>query len=498
MCGIAALWGASDRSLIEGMLEAQGHRGPDGRGTMQSGGGQGVLGHCRLAIIDPEGGAQPLNGAEGGWSLVANGMIYNDLAIRERHAGAPFKSKSDSESILHSIARDGTRAVAELDGMFAFVMTDGQDLIAARDPVGIKPLYMGRRDGALAFASEIGALAGRFDSIEEFPAGHVFDTRSGLEAFYTVPDATPDTWRLDDALAALRGTLGHAVEKRLRSDVPFGALLSGGLDSSIIAALAARTVPNLKTFAVGFEGSPDLLAARLVARHIGSDHRELVITPQQVLQELPRILRHLESFDQDLVRSAVPCWFVSRFAAEQVKVVLTGEGADELFAGYTYYRDIADPEVLAEELRRSIGQMHSINLQRVDRMSMAHGLEARVPFLDRETIALGLSLPVAWKLTETGGKRVEKWILRKAFEDLLPGEIVWRDKLQFDQGSGVADYVIHEIDRRAREAGVSIDGARSAEEAYYRSLLAEACETPQPILDLVDHWDTRIPAAEAH
>lgn len=498
MCGIAALWGTADQRLIEGMLGAEAHRGPDGHGLAEAGDGRGILGHCRLAIIDPEGGAQPLNGTDGGWTLVANGMIYNDAELRAHYAGVPFSTRSDNESILHSIARDGAHAVADLDGMFAFVMTDGRNLIAARDPIGIKPLYMGRRDSALAFASEIKALAGSADSIEEFPAGHVLDTRCGLHPYYAVPEARAQDWHLEDALSALRETLEEAVAKRLRSDVPFGALLSGGLDSSIIAALAARRVENLKTFAVGFEGSPDLLAAREVAAHIGSDHQELVITPQQALEELPQILRHLESFDQDLVRSAVPCWFVSRFAAEHVKVVLTGEGADELFAGYTYYRGIADPEALAEELRRSITRMHNINLQRVDRMSMAHGLEARVPFLDCEMIALGMSLPAKWKLAEVRGHRVEKWLLRKAFEDLLPTQIVWRDKLQFDQGSGVADYVIREVDRLAREAGVSMDGARSAEEAYYRALLADAYDTPQPVLDLVDHWDTGTSGEVAH
>ena len=408
MCGIAALWGAADRQLAGSMLDAQAHRGPDGRGIIETGGGSGVLGHCRLAIIDPQGGEQPMRRKEGDWSIAANGMIYNDAELRTRHAGASFATRSDSESILQSIARDGASAVAELDGMFAFVMTDGERLIAARDPVGIKPLYMGRVGGAIAIASEIKALAGRAEHIEEFPAGHVFDTASGLRAYYEVPPARAGAWRLDDALAAVRDTLERAVVKRLRSDVPFGALLSGGIDSSIIAALAARHVDGLKTFAVGFDGSPDLIAARRVAEHIGSDHRELVITPDQALAELPEILRHLETFDQDLVRSAVPCWFVSRFAAGEVKVVLTGEGADELFAGYTYYRDIEDPERLAEELRRSITRMHNINLQRVDRMSMAHGLEARVPFLDREMIALGMDLPVDWKLKPRGGRRIEK------------------------------------------------------------------------------------------
>jgi len=490
MCGIAVLWGATDHRLVNTMLDVQAHRGPDGRGLAEAGDRRGLLGHCRLAIIDPEGGTQPLTGAEDNWSLVANGMIYNDVELRARHAGALFATQSDSESILLSVAQRGPGAVADLDGMFAFVMTDGERLIAARDPIGIKPLYMGRRDGALAFSSEIKALAGEAETIEEFPAGHVFDTESGLQAYYDVPRASTGRWRLNDALVSLRETLERAVVKRLRSDVPFGALLSGGLDSSIIAALATRHVDVLKTFAVGFEGSPDLLAARRVAAHIGSDHRELVITPRQTLDELPEILRHLETFDQDLVRSAVPCWFVSRFAAEEVKVVLTGEGADELFAGYTYYRDIEDPDALADELRRSIKRMHNINLQRVDRMSMAHGLEARVPFLDREMIALGMQLPVKWKLAQADGRRVEKWLLRKAFEDLLPHDIVWRDKLQFDQGSGVADYAISEIDRMARESGVSTEGARSHEEAYYRSLLSEAYDAPEQVLDLVEHWDT--------
>ncbi len=494
MCGIAALWGASDRQVIDSMLASQAHRGPDGRGVSETGRGQGMLGHCRLSIIDPEGGAQPLRSADEGWTLVANGMIYNDRNLRAGFTDALFGSGSDSESILFSVARGGPAAVDRLDGMFAFVMTDGQHLVAARDPIGIKPLYIGKRGEALAFASEIKALIGIADSIEEFPAGHVLDTRRGMEPYYRLPQARAESWRLQDALVALRETLESSVAKRLRSDVPFGALLSGGLDSSIIAALASRLTEDLKTFAVGFEGSPDLLAARKVAAHIGSDHRELVITPDQTLAELPRILAHLESFDQDLVRSAVPCWFVSRFAAEEVKVVLTGEGADELFAGYSYYRDIRDPDALAEELRSSIARMHNINLQRVDRMSMAHGLEARVPFLDREMIALGLSLPVDWKLTEVEGQRVEKWLLRKAFEDLLPPEIVWRGKLQFDQGSGVADYAIGEIERMAQEAGVAREGARSAEEAYYRELLSDAFEHSQQMLDLVDHWDTRVAA----
>jgi asparagine synthase (glutamine-hydrolysing) len=485
MCGIAALWGRADDAAIRQFIAKQRHRGPDGEGIRRTASRDGVLGHCRLAIIDPAAGAQPLV-AEGGTSaLVANGMIYNDLALRGENGEDAYKTHSDSESILHSIAREGPEAVAKLDGMFAFVMEHAGRLIAARDPIGIKPLYMARQEGAVAFASEIKAFDGFAADIEEFPAGHVFDDRAGLRPYYTVPDRGPDNWRLDDALVALRDTLERAVVKRLRSDVPFGALLSGGLDSSIIAALARRHVEDLQTFAVGLAGSADLIAARRVAEYLGTRHHEMVITPDQVRAALPDILYHLESFDKDLVRSAVPCYFVSRFAAQRVKVVLTGEGADELFAGYGYYRDYEDPDALHAELCRSIESMHDINLQRVDRMTMAHGLEGRVPFLDTEMVALGLSLPTDWKLQPVKGRRVEKWLLRKAFEDLLPSEIVWRDKLQFDQGSGMADLLETEMGRG--------DGPR-AEQDRYRALLARRFETPERVLGLVSHWEQR-PAA---
>ncbi|MCK4866668.1 MAG: asparagine synthetase B, partial [Alphaproteobacteria bacterium] len=269
---------------------------------------------------------------------------------------------------------------------------------------------------------------------------------------------------------------------------------SGGLDSSIIAAIAAKHVDSLKTFAVGFEGSADLAAARRVARHIGSDHQELLLKPDEAIKALPEILYHLESFDQDLVRSAVPCYFVSKLAADHVKVVLTGEGADELFAGYRYYRDIKEPDALQAELRDSVARMHNINLQRVDRMSMAHGLEARVPFLDRQVIALGLSLPVDIRLRREHGRVVEKWILRKAFEDILPPEIVWRTKVQFDEGSGTAGFLAAALGVEQDGANSSHPNGRSAEEARYREILSDQYESPQAILDLVAHWDPQLQA----
>ena len=486
MCGIAALWGHADRDLTKAIVSRLQHRGPDGLGLKVDRDRDWALGHRRLAIIDPPGGAQPIVDTGSASALVANGMIYNDAALRRVIGEESFVTATDSESILRSFDAWDVDAVARLDGMFAFVMMHEDGVVAARDPIGIKPLYMGQVGEALAFASEIKALAGIADRIEEFPAGQIYDSRSGFRRYYDVPKVEPAAGPPDQLMKSLRTTLEAAVAKRLRSDVPLGAFLSGGLDSSIIAAIARRHVDELHTFAVGLEGSADLVAARRVADHLDTVHHEYLIDRDEVRRDLPEILFHLESFDRDLVRSAVPCWYVSRLARDRVKVVLTGEGADELFAGYTYYRGYDDPMALQDELRRSIQRMHDINLQRVDRMTMAHGLEGRVPFLDTSMIELAMTIPADLKLHDIDGRRIEKWILRKTFEDLLPVDIVWRDKAQFDEGSGLADLLAAE----AAERDVAAAG-RSPEEAYYRETLASAFEVPEPVLSLVAHWNDR-------
>jgi asparagine synthase (glutamine-hydrolysing) len=289
------------------------------------------------------------------------------------------------------------------------------------------------------------------------------------------------------------------VVKRLMSDVPVGAFLSGGLDSSLIAALARKHVDTLHTFSVGIEGSRDLAAARRVARHLDTIHHEYVLTQEEILARLPEIVHSLESFDQDLVRSAIPCYFTSRLAAQEVKVILTGEGADELFAGYTYYRGIVDDETLHRELHRSVSSLHNINLQRVDRLTMAHSIAGRVPFLDLELIDLAQRIPARMKLKKGPDESlVEKWILRKAFEDLLPREIVWRRKEQFDEGSGAVDILSVGLDGflPANQTGRYIRehrGAhlRSTEECAYHKLLVEAFEYPQVVLENVARWSQR-------
>ena len=496
MCGFIICSDPRGHEATVNALRTLEHRGPDGQGIYRDPRSGATLGHRRLSIIDPDGGAQPLVDPPDGAALVANGMIYNHDALRDQLTekyGSRFSTGSDSEVILRGYDAHGPEVATRLDGMFAYVISDGSTVCAARDPIGIKPLYMGRSSFGLFFASEIKALLSVANDIEEFPPGHFIDRDGKITPYYEIPQDSPTIGDAHAAIELVREGLSEAVRKRLQSDVPLGAFLSGGLDSSIIAALAIREIGTLKTFAVGLEESPDIEAARRVARHIGSDHQELILTERAVREALPRILYHLESFDQDLVRSAVPCWFVSEIASQEVKVVLTGEGADELFAGYTYYKGYGPTEALHRELRRSIATMHNINLQRVDRMTMAHGLEARVPFLDTAMIALAARLSPELKLRSAQGDLVEKWILRKAFEDLLPHDIVWRDKEQFDQGSGTADLLQALAPRNKATSAPLVRGSkigRSAEEEAYRRTLAAAFDEPDPLLNLVAHWST--------
>jgi asparagine synthase (glutamine-hydrolysing) len=513
MCGIAGIWGSIDDGNLGNMIRLQSHRGPDGRGTFISP-GHGALGHTRLAIMDPDGGAQPIHNEDHSATVVANGMIYNHPQLRRRLGQAhDFTSGTDSETILHLFEEQGLATPRLLDGMFAFAIATGERLFLARDYIGIKPLYYARpenSDEPLYFASELKALAPLGMKVQEFPPGTCYDSETGFHTYYVVPDRPAMDLALAQHVRRVREAVEAAVEKRLLSDVPLGAFLSGGLDSSIIAAVAAQRMPKLHTFSVGIEGSRDLEAARRVSRHIGSTHHEYVYSASEVVEALPEIVYYLESFDKDLVRSAIPTWFCARLAAQEVKVILTGEGADELFAGYKYHKDIADPQLFAgykyhkdiadprklrTELRRSITRMHNINLQRVDRMTMRHGIEARVPFLDRNVIELGSTIPTEYKLRDVDGVPVEKWILRKAFEDVLPSEIVWRDKEQFDEGSGMVDLLpqligeaMANIDVPDYQASHATDRLRSAEECWYHQLLVDAFDDAEPVLANVGRW----------
>ena len=447
--------------------------------------------------MDPEGGNQPIRNEKKSKAIVANGEIYNFPELyktlsKDHH----FSSKSDTEAILHLYEDKASAVVNHLDGMYAFAIADGEDLFIARDPIGIKPLYVGEKKDTFVFASELKAFSAGDAHIREFPPGCFFHTRTGTHTFYEVPEIVPEQGSVDMYCRLLRKTLEEAVTKRLMSDVPLGAFLSGGLDSSIIAAIARKHIDKLHTFSVGIEGSNDIEAARRVARHLDTIHHEYLLDKDEIKQHLPEIIYYLESFDQDLVRSAVPCYFTSRLASDFVKVILTGEGADELFAGYQYYKSITAEDFLHKELRRSIASLHNINLQRVDRMTMAHSIEGRVPFLDLQMIELGQLIPPELKLSSP--PVMEKWILRKAFEDLLPKDIVWRKKEQFDEGSGSVTMLKMIVDeemssKEAKAYGQKFSDAdlRSNEECCYHRHFMSVFDNPVAILPNVGRWAQR-------
>jgi asparagine synthase (glutamine-hydrolysing) len=474
MCGIVAQHGGGGAAELRRMLERLTHRGPDDCGSVAL--DHGWLGHTRLSIVDLEGGSQPLVTACGGVYLVGNGEVYNHEDVDH---DAERVTASDNEVALHLLAEEGPRALARLNGMFAFVMAaeDGR-FIAARDPVGIKPLYWTPLRAPVRFASEMHAFDPEWQPhVEPFPPGCAWTPEDGLVRFASaVPEIALDPPH-EDYVAGTRAVLIRAVERQMMGDVPVGVFLSGGLDSSLVAAIAARWCARrrtrLSTFAVGTTDSPDLAAARRVAEHLGTEHHEFTYTAAEALAALPDVVRAIESFDPGLVRSAVPNFMLARETTRQVKVVLTGEGADELFAGYAYMAEIASPEELHSELERTVASLHNLNLQRCDRVTMAHGLEARVPFLDLEVIRWALSLPAVEKVATPG--RLEKALLREAFAGWLPDDLLWRVKAEFGDGSGARDVLSAAVEATVSEADFARERdaveppLRTREEvAYYR------------------------------
>jgi len=487
MCGIVAEHGTTDPAGLELMLARLVHRGPDDCGWI--GIGRSWLGHRRLSIVDVDGGRQPLvNDGEDVW-LVGNGEVYNHDEVRaglsDEHA---FATDSDNEVALHLLVERGPLGLAELNGMFAFVMAaDDGRFVAARDAVGIKPLYWAQRGQRTRFASEMAAFEESWQPfVEPFPPGCAWTPQDGLLRFASavpgdlelLPGPTePGAPAPPEVLRGTRDVLVDAVQRQLMGDVPVGVFLSGGLDSSLVAAIAAAVLAErgerLQTFAVGTPDSPDLAAARIVAAHLDTEHRETTYTAADALAVMPVAVRAIESFDPALVRSAVPNFLLARFTSEHVKVVLTGEGADELFAGYEYLRDFTDLDCLHAELVRTVESLHNLNLQRCDRVTMAHGLEARVPFLDREVIDWALRLPPGFKLAGPG--QPEKRLLRQVFDGWLPDDLLWRDKAEFGDGSGAADVLTAAIEAEVavadfeRERGLVAPPLRTREElAYYR------------------------------
>lgn len=488
MSGIVAAHGPFDPEMGQRMLARLAHRGPDGEGTRQV--GAAWLGAANLSITDAGGGLQPLQGSGGSW-LVGDGQIYNHQRIRSRLGADRFSTGSDLEAALELHAELGSAAFGKLWGTFALaIATEDGGFAVARDLLGLAPLYWARRGDTVLFASEMKAFDETWRAdVEPFPPGHRWTPEAGLEAGAAFPGGAPVLLKSrspqedppDWVFDALRETLIRAVDRGMDARVPVGVLLSGGVDSSIVTAIAARAASRqgrtLQTFAVGMEDSPDLLAARLVADHAATDHHELVYTAEDAIALVPRIVAELESFDPTLVHSAVPNHLVAELAARHVKIVLVGEGADELFAGYTHYGQHDTGEALHEDLLQTIAGLHIGGLQRVDRVTGAHGLEPRLPFLDLDMVELALALPPAWKLT--GVDRPAKWLLRRAFDGWLPDEVLWRRKEQFGEGTGMNDVLRAHFGAQAgaaelaAEAGVLDPPLRTTEElSYYRMFTA--------------------------
>lgn len=496
MCGIAGSYGEIEPEVAQRMVGRLEHRGPAGGGDIAF--PDAWLGHRRCVAADVKSGAQPLASETGDLALVGDGAIYNHNALRQTLFTNANRNGSDFEVVLHLFDEHGPDAFAKLHGMFAFIIA-GEDgrFVAARDSVGIKPLYMARRDGVVRFASEMRAFDEDWlPSVEVFPPGHYWTPQTRLVSYAeAVPTEaeTEETFERpsgsaddvpEEILAGVRDRLVGAVEGQLADlpeDMEVGVLLSGGLDSSLIAAIAARWYRQrgmaLRTFAIGLEGSEDLQAAREIAEYLGTDQQEIQYTSEQAVKLVPEVVRSLENFDPSLVRSSVPNFIVSELAARHVDLVLTGEGADELFAGYDYLEDLEDERQLQEELVRGFGEAHNGGLQRVDRVTMAHGLEVQLPFLELDMVELGFAIPAGYKRTDTG--RPEKRILREAFEGWLPDELLWRKKAQFGEGSGAIDVLPEKMadtvsdEEFERERQTVEPPLRSREEAAYYRIFAE-------------------------
>ena len=531
MCGFIGLFDLNSGSapIAEGLkeeLRAQvlemskriRHRGPDWSGVYT--GENAILSHERLSIVDPLSGKQPLVSDDEKIILAANGEIYNHKEIRSRFEGSyKFRTGSDCEVIIplykkYRESGDFTKMIEELSGIFAFALYDSEHdvYLIARDEIGVIPLYQGwDKAGRYYVASELKSLEGDCQTIEEFPNGHYFYSKDekpvrwyhrdweSYDAVKNSPKATDDKGDVinPSVIEKVRNGLEAAVKAQLMSDVPYGVLLSGGLDSSIIAAITqkyskkrvetdskeAAWWPQLHSFAVGLEGSPDLIAAQKAADYIGTVHHEVHFTIQEALDALPDVIYHIETYDITTVRASTPMYLLARVIKSMgIKMVLSGEGSDELFGGYLYFHKAPNAQEFHEELVRKMSKLHLYDCLRANKSLMAWGVEGRVPFLDKDFIDIAMGLNPSDKMNiklPDGRQRMEKWILRKAFEDLLPESIAWRQKEQFSDGVGynwidtlkkMTEEKVSDAEFARRENRFPVNPPKTKEEYYYREI----------------------------
>jgi asparagine synthase (glutamine-hydrolysing) len=533
MCGIIGVFDlkqkAEDlRPSVLAMSKKVRHRGPDWSGIYCC--EKAILAHERLAIVDPVSGAQPLHSDDGNLILTVNGEIYNHLELRKNlKTEYKFLTNSDCEIILALYREKGTGFLNDLNGIFAFALYDktNDSYLIARDHMGIVPLYKGwDKNGNFYVASELKALEGTCRLIEPFTPGTYLSSKDGTEKKWYDPG-----WKdyehvkgNSSSIPALRKALEESVHRQLMSDVPYGVLLSGGLDSSIVSAIARKYAamrietqdikeawwPRLHSFAVGLKDSPDLAAARIVADHIGTVHHEVIFSIQEGLDALSDVIYHLETYDVTTVRASTPMYLLARVIKSMgVKMVLSGEGADEIFGGYLYFHKAPDAKSFHEETVRKLGKLHLYDCLRANKSLAAWGIEGRVPFLDKEFLDVAMQLNPKDKMAGNG--KMEKWILRKAFEDILPASVAWRQKEQFSDGVGYnwIDTLKKLVSEKVTDAQMEtarfrfqINPPLSREEYYYRSIFSEhfpsdtaaatvpsvpsvACSTPEALA-----WDS--------
>jgi len=545
MCGIIGVFTSTGsagelRPTALEMSKKIRHRGPDWSGIFSD--EDVILAHERLAIVDPQSGKQPLYSKDKKLILAVNGEIYNHMELRNETNGYEFLTHSDCEIILALYKEKGVHFIDELNGIFAFALYDSvkKEIFIARDHMGIIPLYWGwDKSGNYYVASELKSLEGVCEKFEEFPPGHFYFSRNGekLTQWYK-----PDWAKFENVqknisdTAILRKALEDAVHRQLMSDVPYGVLLSGGLDSSIISAItkkyAAKRIesgdqqqawyPQLHSFAVGLEGSPDLAAARKAAEHIGSVHHEIHFTIQEGLDALRDVIYHLETYDVTTIRASTPMYLLARVIKSMgIKMVLSGEGADEIFGGYLYFHKAPNPEAFHEETVRKLGKLHLYDCLRANKSLAAWGIEGRVPFLDKEFMEVAMRLNPKDKMAGNG--KIEKWILRKTFENYLPESIAWRQKEQFSDGVGyswidtlksIAEQQVSDEQLKNAEALFPIHPPMSKEEYRYRSIFSElfpsesaslcvpsvksvACSTPEALAWDVSFQNTNDPSGRA-
>ena len=532
MCGIVCAFNIrGNKDLVRGnvlqMAQKLRHRGPDWSGIYSS--ENAILAHERLAIVDPTSGKQPILSEDGLKVIAVNGEIYNHQNLKDSFAtDYNFRTESDCEVILALYEKKGISFLNDLNGIFAFALYDSSNdkYIIARDHMGIIPLYMGwDKDDIFYVSSELKSLEGVCDKIELFPPGHYLESSStDLKKWYNPEWVSYDHVKdSETSIKAIHDSLSAAVKRQLMSDVPYGVLLSGGFDSSITSALAKKFAskrvesndkqdawwPQLHSFSVGLKDAPDLKAARIVADHIGTIHHEINFTVQEGIDAIRDVIYHLETYDITTIRASTPMYLIARaIKSLGIKMVLSGEGADELFGGYLYFHKAPNAKEFHEETVRKLDKLHQYDCLRANKSLAAWGIEGRVPFLDKEFIDVAMNINPEDKMIKNG--RIEKWVLREAFKDYLPESVLWRQKEQFSDGVGYSwidslkDLVSKEVsdnDLENASKTFSINTPRNKEEYYYRSIFRDhfssdaaassvpsvpsvACSTPQAL-----EWD---------